>query len=379
MSNDLILSQNYSLEKSNKYLTHLTKTLENSESRLIPFRHKKLWGYCNLDGEVKIPCEFDEAWEFDGNHAMIVVNNKCGIINKYGKIVIPCSYQFVTSLGEGYWCGHVNNESFAILNPQHELICNVSGYDPFVEGFAIVKRKTSKLETGFLDTKGNINWIKYKFATHFHEGLSLCLNENDLFGYLGRDFNVVIPFQYKNASSFREGLAGVSISGTKYGYVNKHGNILIPMLYDKIGSFCEGLAMVKVNGKYGYIDIFGKSVIQSSFDEATDFFYSHASVGKLGRDGVLYFGIIDINGKMIIDYQYDSIIPIEFSGLLVAAVESKGSRFYIDMENNIISEEEINKHQGQGGIYKVFYEGGTGVNRRLKGYANLNGLNYWID
>ena len=41
---------------------------------------------------------------------------------------------------------------------------------------------------------------------------------------------------------------------------------------EKIGSFTdEGIAIIKINGKYGYIDIHGNTVVMPQYDEAEDF------------------------------------------------------------------------------------------------------------
>ena len=76
--------------------------------------------------------------------------------------------------------------------------------------------------------------------------------------------------------------------------------MIIPTIYDVVGDFNYGLAPVKRDGKYGYVSLKGKEVIEPQFDEAGGFYEGLARVRK---DGL--WGYIDKNGK--------EVVPVEFS------------------------------------------------------------------
>ena len=78
---------------------------------------------------------------------------------------------------------------------------------------------------------------------------------------------------------------------------------VIPPQFDGARTFSEGLAAVKKNGKWGYIDTEGKTVIGFQYDAAYSFSEGKALVAKLvdpkDRDDWAYvkLGIIDKNNK----------------------------------------------------------------------------------
>lgn len=68
-----------------------------------------------------------------------------------------------------------------------------------------------------------------------------------------------------------EGLLMAKLNG-KFGFINASGKTIIPCIYNEVESFSEGLALVRIEkDKYGFIDKKGKIVIPLSFSRATSF------------------------------------------------------------------------------------------------------------
>ena len=104
----------------------------------------------------------------------------------------------------------------------------------------------------------------------------------------------------------------------KYGYCDRGGTTVIPPQFDSASIFSEGLATVRVNGKDGYIDTNGNMVIAPSFDGASIFLDGRASVRKGDK-----WGYVNQAGEMVIDADYMSTFA--FREGLAAAVVAKGS------------------------------------------------------
>lgn len=66
------------------------------------------------------------------------------------------------------------------------------------------------------------------------------------------------------------------------------------------------MALVQVDGKYGYIDLNGTIKISPTFMDATSFLSNMAGVR-----GDLKWGVIDKEGKFIVDPKYEFAIPLE--------------------------------------------------------------------
>ncbi|WP_276503539.1 WG repeat-containing protein [Terrimonas pollutisoli] len=69
---------------------------------LVPYRVKDKWGYSNTEGKIIIQPIFQLAWFFEvekvGNttleFAKVQLNNNKGLINRQGKLIIPCAFDW---------------------------------------------------------------------------------------------------------------------------------------------------------------------------------------------------------------------------------------------------------------------------------------------
>ncbi len=73
------------------------------------------------------------------------------------------------------------------------------------------------------------------------------------------------------------------------------------MDFDTAESFQEGLAAVRVDGKYGFVDMHGNFAVEPIFDYALSF-----------RHGLAF--VILSNESMYIDHQFQQIIPFHQQG-----------------------------------------------------------------
>ena len=58
-------------------------------------------GFCTPDKKIVIDCVFDDAEQFQDDLAVVKKNGKYGLINKYGKEIIPYKYDYIWSFDEG--------------------------------------------------------------------------------------------------------------------------------------------------------------------------------------------------------------------------------------------------------------------------------------
>ena len=93
---------------------------------------------------------------------------------------------------------------------------------------------------------------------------------------------VIEPVYEASWPSFSEGLVSVGLNG-KRGYIDKYGSTVIPFRYEEASEFHEDMAAVKVNGKWGYIDKKGDVKIPFQYEEASEFGDGLAPVKKDGK------------------------------------------------------------------------------------------------
>jgi len=126
---------------------------------------------------------------------------------------------------------------------------------------------------------------------------------------------IVIPCQFYKAGKFSEHIprwAKVEKNTTpdevkatiKKGFINENGIVVVPLKYDEIYEFSKYFkdwAMVRVDDKYGFIDINGKEVIPVIYSNSEFKFYEGLAVVRIGN----LYGYIDKNGKEVISCKYD--------------------------------------------------------------------------
>ncbi|MFA7274506.1 MAG: WG repeat-containing protein [Crocinitomicaceae bacterium] len=88
----------------------------------------------------------------------------------------------------------------------------------------------------------------------------------------------------------------------KFGAMNMEGEIVIPAEYDVLSTFNEGLALVGNKKKYGYINKINELSIPMLYDAGLDFEQGRAVVEKNGK-----YGLIDRSGKLILPCEFDDI------------------------------------------------------------------------
>ena len=147
---------------------------------------------------------------------------------------------------------------------------------------------------------------------------------NKLWGYCIED-KWIIPSQYERAFSYSEDVACVRLNG-KFGYINIAGEVVINFRFDNAFSFSEGLAAVNMNGKWGFITHSGASIVSYRFDNAKSFTEGLAAVNMNGK-----WGFIDREGVCKIPYKYDNVNSFS-EGLAAAEYDRKWG--FIDVEGN---------------------------------------------
>jgi hypothetical protein len=88
----------------------------------------------------------------------------------------------------------------------------------------------------------------------------------------------------------------------KLGFIDSKGKTVVKSQFDDAMAFSEGLAAVMVNDKWGFIDKNGNMVVKPQFDNVEGFSEGLAAV-MVGRK----WGYIDTKGDMVIKPQFDEI------------------------------------------------------------------------
>ena len=196
----------------------------------------------------------------------------------------------------------------------------------FVDGFAVAweredERGTRDNRIGFINEAGE--WAiapVYQSAADFHDGRALVRGpERGTYGYIDRDGKLVIPMQYIHAQRFSEGLANAS-NEEWAGFLDVNGQRVA-----NVGDYCwpfhHGYCCSFLTDNQGreraqFLDLHFRPAFGQTFADVRNFSEGVASV-KGGKK----WGLIDLSGKLIVPFKYDSLdacgkglIPAEMNG-----------------------------------------------------------------
>ncbi|WP_333662190.1 WG repeat-containing protein [Chishuiella changwenlii] len=139
---------------------------------------------------------FEELTTFDRNNlAPISVNNKFGLINKSGEVILPLEFdKLVLTTVNAY--SALKNNKWGLITKSNQIII------PF----------------------------EYELTSDFIE--NLCAAKKDgKWGFIDLTNQIIIPFQYDGCTDFKAGLAGVELNG-KWGLIDKENKLLIDYQYE---------------------------------------------------------------------------------------------------------------------------------------------------
>lgn len=140
--------------------------------------------------------------------------------------------------------------------------------------------------------------------------------------------------------SLEPGLYPVATSlgaDAKYGYIGRALRLEIAAVYENARDFSEDMAAVKKDGKWGYINSLGVTVIPFEFDSCTmadtmggDIAFGFRnSLAPVCKDGK--FGIINSEGETVVDFTFDIILQGE-DGKYIAYSGGKWGIITVDKE-----------------------------------------------
>lgn len=242
--------------------------------------------------------KYDECYYFYNEHALVMINQKYGLINKHGKEILPCEFDNISE---------VVNDCIVAIKDGSEYFYDLDGdlvtekeyidCHPFSSkrgGF----RDPETLLCGFIDEFGEeVIKAQYQEVEPFFNNYAPALSQDNLkYGMIDINGNLVIEHKYAETRVLNDGLIAVKdINTNKWGYIDIEDNLVIPYLYDYATTFESGKAVVKYRQEY-YIINKNNKILKTYVDGINE---------EVKEDFVL-------NSKSIYEYEYnDKIIYMQ--------------------------------------------------------------------
>ncbi len=289
-----------------------------------------LFGYADTNGNILIEPKYEDSESFFDGLAAVKINGKYGYIDTEDNIAIGCNFDFASNFREGM--AVVGRDmKLGYIDKSGEILIpfEYGKASAFIDGMAAVSKNG---KTGYIDKQNNL-LVPYKYdnMSSLSEGM-INVELDGKWGFIDAEGNTLIDFIFDSASPFFEGIAYVGINGG-YGYIRYSGDFVIePFLeftddsYYEVGGLSSSqdyivstdmesgsydqdylsldsqrirdyLILYKKNDKIGFLDVFGKIIIEPEYESATSFINGKALVKKNSN-----YSFIDIENNTIFSF-----------------------------------------------------------------------------
>ncbi|MFA4985244.1 MAG: WG repeat-containing protein [Candidatus Brocadiia bacterium] len=252
------------------------------------------WGYVDNKGVLVIPCKFSRAGEFHDGFAPVRV---------VGRDVIGGYSVEESSMGTGNVSAEISGGwHYVTKSGQFAFERSFDYAEPFHEGEGKV------LIDGYwayLSRDGHLASYRERHPTTRPRSDAgdepvVCCDETGMYGFKLGDNWITAP-EFTEAEEFRDGMAAVKENG-RWGFIDLTGKIVVETDFDRVESFKNGFAAVKINGKWGLVRKNGTYLAEPIYDEEPLFAGGKGVLTLAGKDGV-----IDGTGKIVVPFTYDGI------------------------------------------------------------------------
>jgi hypothetical protein len=260
-------------------VTFLLQAQTNCREGLCTYKDpkKNLYGFSDAKGKVILPAKYDEIIDpFYLGRAIVMYQQKVGMIDKKGATVIPFEYKEVLK-----------------------------------EQFDLIPVRNADNQWGFYSLSGTlITSCKYDNFKIIHKGKQILVQEAGKWGVITHKGIEQIPTKYKNIIPIHSKQFEV-IPFDKWSIIDSKGKKIGELEYDSTEVLTKTLFRVNLNGWQFISDVKGKLVSTKSYTGIGQVFNHLVTVQR----GV-YWGVNTVPDM-------NSILPIEYNHILIDSVGIK--------------------------------------------------------
>ena len=361
-----VLFSNYKNVQSISIYTNVNST--PYEKSVLTYKENGKYGLINLEGKQITKPVYDEISSINYKEGTFLVkqNELEGIINMKGKVIIKCEYESVTSdnyysengynkqagfivskkTEDGYRYGYVNYRGTIILNPIYTQLERVTEIANEKEVYFIAFKNG---QAGLLKNNKEILNYEYEDIQYNVLGSIFITKRNGKYGAVNQEGTTVLYPEYDNV-----------YTGGMYLNALKDKDIFI---FDLNGNKIETNEVSKTktenanyyitidkNNKYKVVDSKDNIIIDKDY---TYIEYLPGDYFIVERDSKS--GIIDSNGKSVIELKYDSISRINETDILQMEKDRNIALYNLNMKEIVSMDNAIVKEVKDEKAYILLY------------------------
>ncbi|MFT7156518.1 MAG: hypothetical protein ACI8Q1_001533 [Parvicella sp.] len=294
-------------------------------------------GWIDSTGNIIECSECDSTMFSETNVARYIKKGKWEFYNSDIRIWYATDYDYLSEFTNGLAVVKIK-DSWKVIRLDKSTVADIKCHYAygFSEGFA---RFQLGNRFGFVDENGKVVIdAKYYGAFDFSDGLARVYDGNK-WGYINAKFEVVIPFDFDYSSNFADNRAvvGKIQKGVeKWAVVDLSGKIIYDWSTDYVFPFSEGKALVRkgsyFNGELKFISTSGSIVLSTGLKDCYSFNDGLACGYYEGK-----WGFFNDKGMTIVNHKYDW--PSSFK-LGLALVSENEVNKYINRTGDVIWSED---------------------------------------
>lgn len=244
------------IDKKGKFLFDpFYSSIQNFSDDLCLAKEGATIMYLNKKGQVAVSPKCQDAKSFSDGMAAIKVNDKWGFINASGAVVIKPTFDEVEDFQKGLaparisgkW-GFINKKGKWAIQPKYDVV-----WEGFQSGVAVVGKDVCPIA----NTHADVTRVASGFLVARRTGRDKNFDESTTplepgyfaypdyrFTLIGKDEKPLVEKQFEHIGQLSDGLRVVRLDG-KFGYIDNLGNTMIQPTYKTADPFSDGLAIVK--------------------------------------------------------------------------------------------------------------------------------------
>lgn len=246
---------------------------------------------------------------------------------------------------QGDFSGFIDDKGKFAIKPVYDAVTD------FYEGLSVV----SKNDSVYFINKENVNPFSkiYSDASTFKNGIAPVKQQNKWF-FINRQGQTISKF-YDEINELSDNLYVVKAED-KYGALDHFGQPVLEPKFDKLGDFKNGYAYYMEKGNYGFVSRAG-SVHKAEFQWISDFNSEQIAIIQQNNK----YGLINVFGKKILEPTYDQILKTN-SGVFI--VISNGQYGFFSSEGCFLTpvsydfiKEKSPEYYTNGQLFKLLKKG----------------------
>lgn len=241
--------------------------------------------------------------------------------------------------------------SYKYINAQGQEVLDLKYYDaayPFQEGLAKIKKDG---QYNFIDKNGKvISKMWYDQAGNFEDGKAWVVTGEDYY-YLAKDGSLIKDqTEAEPVPEIAGDYAVITKNYDQYGLVDKANKFIVEPIYDGIFAQFEGeIYIIKKGELFGFFIPESKKIIDAQY---TDYYIDRKNKEIIVSDEKEQYGVIDYQGKVIIDRQYSLVKNVDSLFYLIKKGDQFGlmdqnSKWILPLENEDLSVDTIGEDESQ--------------------------------